>query len=83
MEEFTAHSTRYLCNIIEDMRKAYETRNFSYLLGMIEELQYRANRMEDRLDAFREVERMEDRRIELKKEIKKLKREKNKLDDRT
>lgn len=37
---------RTLCGVLEEMRKAYETRNFSYLPGLIEEAQRMGNRME-------------------------------------
>jgi uncharacterized protein with NRDE domain len=78
--EFQAQGTRYLCDILDDMRKAYETRNFSYLLGMIEELQYRANRMESRINDISSVEGLENKRIALTAEIKKLKKERKRLE---
>lgn len=62
-------SGRYLCAIFADMRKCYETRNFSYLNSLIEEAQYRANRMEDRLERIQDLESMEERRDRLKREI--------------
>lgn len=37
---------RTICNVLEEMRQCHETRNFSYLLGLIEEAQSMANRME-------------------------------------
>lgn len=80
--EFDKGGTRYLCDILKDMRKAYKTRNFSYLPGLIEEMQYRANRMENRIDQIGEyggVEDLERKRIELKEEVRKLKEEKRKL----
>jgi len=73
--ELVPVNTRYLCDIIEDLRKTYETRNFSYLPGIIEELQYRANRMENYIEIGRELTRMEDRRRTLKEEVKKLEKE--------
>jgi hypothetical protein len=71
---------RYMCSILEDMRKCYKTRNFSYLKSLIEEAQYRANRMEDRLERIRDVESMERRRDLLKKEVKELEEKKDGLD---
>lgn len=76
---FQEQGTRYLCDILADMRKAYETRNFSYLLGMIEELQYRANRMESRIEDISSVESLEIQRLALRAEIKELKAERRKL----
>lgn len=69
MEEL---GVRTLCDIFEDMRQAHKTRNYSYLKGLIEEAQYRANRMEDHLYSRKEVERLEKRRVELKAEVKEL-----------
>jgi hypothetical protein len=71
---------RYMCSILEDMRKCYKTRNFSYLKSLIEEAQYRANRMEDRLERIRDVESMERRRDQIKKELKELEEKKDGLD---
>lgn len=38
--------SRTMCSILDDMRKCVDTRNFSYLSGLIEEAQWGANRME-------------------------------------
>ena len=43
---YTYGTNRYICEVLREMRKCYETRNFSYLLGLIEEAQTLANRME-------------------------------------
>lgn len=40
---------RYICDVFDEMRKCNETRNYSYLLGLIEEAQTMVNRMETRL----------------------------------
>ena len=37
---------RYICDVLEEMRKLHETRNYGALLGMVEEVQVLANRME-------------------------------------
>lgn len=72
-------TTRYLCTILDDMRECYKTRNFSYLKGLIEEAQYRANRMESRLEDIQDVERFEEKRVKLKKEIRELEKKKEGL----
>ena len=63
---------RYLCDVLEEMRVANKTRNYSYLKGLIEEVQVIGNRMEaglyDKLSYF-----------ELQKEISKLKNDRNAL----
>jgi hypothetical protein len=79
MKEIDPFSTRYLCDILRDMRSAYETRNFSYLLGLIEELQYRAYRMENKIEQINDIKTLENQRVNLKREIKELREEKKKL----
>jgi hypothetical protein len=79
MKEIDPFSTRYLCDILRDMRSAYETRNFSYLLGLIEELQYRAYRMENKIEQIDDIKTLENQRVNLKREIKELREEKKKL----
>jgi hypothetical protein len=37
---------RYLCDVLEEMRESWKTRNFSYLKGLIEEAQTLGERME-------------------------------------
>jgi hypothetical protein len=69
-------NTRSMCDILEDMRKCYDTRNFSYLPALIEEAQYRANRMEYAIDAYRDMGYNEEKRLKLKKEVKELMKKK-------
>jgi len=78
---------RYICDVLKEMRKCNETRNYSYLLGLIEEAQTMANRMEARLEDYsdmygswndihkakRELRKIEDKKNQLQKEIEKLK----------
>ena len=70
MAKANAISGRWMCSILDDMRDCHKTRNYSYLSGLIEEAQYRANRMEDRLSRVDSFERMEKRYIELKEKVK-------------
>jgi len=82
MDNHPEASSRTVCEIFEDMRRAHETRNFSYLLGLIEEAQYRANRMENAIEKYAGwdgIVKLEQRRIALKEEIKKLRAERNEL----
>ncbi len=71
---------RTLCDVLEDMRKANENRNYSYLAGLIEEAQSMGNRMEAALGDQKDVEKMQARWHELKDEIKALKAEKAQLE---
>lgn len=70
---------RTVCDVLEEMRKAHKTRNYSYLPGLIEELQSLANRMEAALGDKHDVESMTKARQELKAEIKALKKERDGL----
>lgn len=65
---------RTLCDVLEAMRKCYETRNFSYLGGLVEEAQDMGNRMESSL-----YDKSDYRRIQ--KKIKELKAEQKRLED--
>ena len=70
-----AISTRTLCAVFSDMRDAHKKRNYSYLGGLIEEAQYRANRMENRLEMMGSVDVLEKRRIKLQDVVRKLRSE--------
>ncbi len=72
-------SGRYLCDILEDMRNCHKTRNYSYIDALIGELQYRANRMEDRLHRIQDIVYFEKSRDELKDEITELEKKKKEL----
>ncbi len=60
---------RWICDILHDMRECNKTRNYSFLNALIEELQYRASRMEDRLMRIKDVKAYEEKRNDLKREI--------------
>lgn len=73
--------SRTICQVLDEMRKLYETRNFSALLGLIEESQSMANRMEAKLYTIKDIDRAEEVRKRLKKEIQELETKKEKLED--
>ena len=69
---------RTICGVLEEMRSCNETKNYSYLLGLIEEAQSMANKMESKIDLIKDFEEMKDkykelveRKNDLKKDIKK------------
>jgi len=68
-------TNRYLCDVLSEMRKCVDTSNFSYLLGLIEEVQTLASRMESRLFEIKDYERLHEEIRDLKKKKKKLERE--------
>ena len=78
IEEIMTH--RYICDVIEEARKCFETRNFSYILGLLEEIQTLANRMESNLYASKEMREWDEGKYEkMKKQRKDLEKEINKL----
>lgn len=79
------YGNRTLCSIFSNMRDLRKTHNYSYLPALIEEGQYRAERMENALEIYGNewggLEEMEEKRIKLKKEVKTLEKKKEKLED--
>lgn len=69
---------RTLCDVLEEMRKCNEVRNYSALLGLIEECQIFGNRMESALEDNRDIQAMYEERKRLNKELKVLR---SKVDD--
>jgi len=63
---------RYLCDVIDEMRTANKSRNYSYLEGLIEEVQVMGNRMESALEENRSVRQAHERLEDLKKEYNEL-----------
>ena len=68
---------RTICTVFEEMRACNETKNYSYLLGLIEEAQSMANKMESKIDLIKDFEdlkdkykELEERKNDLKKDIK-------------
>ena len=67
-------TNRFLCDVLSEMRECVKTLNFSYLLGLIEEAQTLASRMEAKLYDIKDFER-------LHTEIKALEKKKKKLEE--
>ena len=61
-----------LCDVLHEMRECNKTLNFSYLIGLVEEAQTLANRMEAKLYDIKDFERLRDDIKDLKKKKKKL-----------
>ena len=69
---------RTICGVFEEMRSCNETKNYSYLLGLVEEAQSMANKMESKIDLIKDFEELKEqcknlteRKNDLKKDIKK------------
>lgn len=80
VREFGYMPSRYMCDVLDDMRKMYKTRNFSGLLGSIEQLQVMAYRMEAALGDKRTLEEYTDDAAEVGRKIKDARRELRKLE---
>lgn len=76
-------SGRYICEVLEDMRKMYKTRNFAGLMGAIEDAQRMAYRMEAALGDKKSIEDYEEQASKLKKEVRALKKEAKGMDKLT
>ena len=57
------------------MRSCNETKNYSYLLGLIEEAQSMANKMESKIDLINDFEELKDKYKELEEQKNELKKE--------
>ena len=66
---------RLLCDVLSEMRECIKTLNFSYLLGLIEEVQTLASRMESKLYEIKDFDRLHEEIRDLKKKKKKLEKE--------
>ena len=64
---------RLVCNVLDEMRECCKTRNFSYLDGLIEEVQTLVNRMEAKLHDSKDTEDLNEEIREGKVELKRLK----------
>ena len=68
-------ANRYLCDVLSEMRKCVKTLNFSYLSGLIEEVQTLGSRMESKLFDIKDFDRLHEEIRDLKKKKKKLEKE--------
>jgi len=68
-------TNRYLCDVLSEMRKCVKTLNFSYLSGLIEEVQTLGSRMESKLFDIKDFDRLHEEIRDLKKKKKKLEKE--------
>lgn len=75
------YPNRTLCDVLEEMRKCNEVRNYAPLLSLIEEVQLLGNRMESGLEDLKDHRSLLEDISELKKELKALKKQKKELED--
>ena len=60
---------RTVCGVLQEMRSCFNTRNFAGLLGLIEEAQSMANKMESSLQYKKNIAELKEEKSELKKEV--------------
>lgn len=73
---------RVICSVLDEIRKCHETRNYSYLMGLVEEAQTLANRMEAALYTAKDIKFLEQDKRRLKKEVEELEEKKKFLEDK-
>ena len=64
-----------MCDALEEMRKCYDTHNYSPMRGLVEEVQSMGNRMEAALEYKKETEKYRLETREAAKELVKIKEE--------
>lgn len=72
---FYSYPNQTICSVLSAIRKCHETRNYSYLLGLVENAQYLADKMEAALNDKADVREWTIKRDQLKREIRTLKAE--------
>jgi len=82
-EDYNSYPNRMYCSVLDEMRETMKTHNFSYLPGLIEELQTIGNRMESALDTQNDLQRLTVELGDLKVEYKTLIKQYNELVDKT
>jgi len=72
---------RYICSVLDEMRTAVRVGRIDMLVGLIEEAQTLANRMESKLADYKELGYDLDKTKELKADIKKLREQLGDIED--
>lgn len=78
-DRYYFYTSRTICEVLEEMRKCNETRNYAPMLSLIEEAQSMSNRMENAIGDKHEVIKREKYLAKLKKKIKKKDNGKNNI----
>jgi len=72
--DYGFYLNRTMCEVLEEIRRLDKTKNYSGLLGLIEEVQIMANRMEAGLSDVKDIKRLYKKRKELRDEVELLKK---------
>ena len=70
---------RFLCDVLDEMRTCFKTRNFSYIMGLIEEAQTLGERMEAGLGDKKDYNQWHRKKKQEQAEFNKLRKETDKL----
>ena len=81
MRSLEMYLNRTMCDVLSEMRKCCETGNYSYLPGLIEEVQSMGNKMESKLEDVKDLANTRTYLKELKKEYNELYKKKEKLEN--
>jgi len=80
---------RTMCEVLNEMRKSFESRNFAGLLGLVEEVQTMGNRMEAAIEEKKKYQQYHeeakakyDEYEKFRKKVNKLKEEIKELEER-
>ena len=73
------YTNRLLCEVLDEINRCYETRNFSPIKGLVSEARILGTRMEAGLSDQKDIQKLSEYRHELKQEVKKLQKEYNNL----
>lgn len=69
MKGYVSYPNRTLCDVLDDMRRCFDTLNFSPMKSLIEEAQVIGNRMEAGLGDNKDLGRLREMRSNLIKEV--------------
>jgi len=80
-DRYYSHSypNRTMCEVLDEMRECYKSRNFAPVLGLIEEVQIMGNKMEASLNDKKDLEAMREQRSKMNEELEALQKKINKL----
>jgi len=81
-EYYSHYPDRYVCSVIDEMRKCHETRNYAILPSLIEEMQTMVNRMEAGLSEQKSMNKLSEDFKKLRVEYNELVTEYNDLNDK-
>ena len=76
----TYYLHRTLCDVLEEMRSCWKTRNFAPMAGLIEEAQGMGNRMESALYEIKDLKKLRHDYLQARQDVKKLQAERRRLD---